>query len=51
MPNNVKSYKKINEKVQTANFSVFARGSQLRKELFAKNMENKGNKNASYSKF
>ena len=40
MLNNVKSYKKINEKAQTANFSVFAKGSQLRKELFAKNMEN-----------
>ena len=40
MLNNVKSYKKINEKAQMANFSVFAKGSQLRKELFAKNMEN-----------
>ena len=40
MQNNVKSYKKINEKAQTANFSVFAKGSQIRKELFAKNMKN-----------
>ena len=40
MLNNVKSYKKINEKAQMANFSVFAKGSQLRKELFAKKMKN-----------
>ncbi len=37
MPNNVKSYKKIDEKVQTAKFTVFAMGSQL---LGAENMEN-----------
>ena len=37
MPNNVKSYKKIDEKAQTAKFTVFAKGSQLRS---AKNMEN-----------
>ena len=39
--NNVESCKKINEKAQTANFSVLARGRRPRKELFAKNMENK----------
>ena len=38
--NNVESSKKINEKAQTANFSVLARGRRPRKELFAKNMEN-----------
>ena len=37
MPNNVKSYKKIDEKAQTAKINVFAKGSQL---LHAKNMEN-----------
>ena len=37
MPNNVKSYKKIDEKAQTAKFTVFAMGSQLRG---AENMEN-----------
>ena len=37
MPNNVKSYKKIDEKAQTAEFTVFAMGNQL---LGAKNMEN-----------
>ena len=37
MPNNVKSYKKFNEKAQMAKFTVFAMGSQLRG---AKNMEN-----------
>ena len=40
MPNNVKSYKKIDEKAQTAKFTVFAMGSQL---LGAINMENQGN--------
>ena len=35
--NNVKSCKKINEKGQTANISVFAMGLQ---EVFAKNLEN-----------
>ena len=35
MLNNVKSYKKINEKAQMANFSVFAKRSQLRNDLFA----------------
>ena len=34
--NNVESSKKINEKAQTANFSVLARGRRPRKELFAK---------------
>ena len=29
MPNNVKSYKKIDEKAQTAKITVFAMGSQL----------------------
>ena len=38
--NNVESSKKINEKAQTANFSVIARGRRPRNELFAKNMEN-----------
>ena len=38
--NNVESCKKFNEKAQTANFSVLARGRRPRKELFAKNMEN-----------
>ena len=37
MPNNVKSYKKFDEKTQTAKITVFAMGSQL---LGAKNMEN-----------
>ena len=37
MPNNVKSYKKIDEKAQTDKFIVFARGRELRG---AKNMEN-----------
>ena len=37
MPNNVKSCKKIDERGQTAKFTVFARGSQL---SGAKNMEN-----------
>ena len=37
MPNNVKSYKKIDEKAPTAKFTVFAMGSHLRS---AKNMEN-----------
>ena len=37
MPNNVKSYKKIDEKVQTGKFTVFTMGSQL---LGAENMEN-----------
>ena len=37
MPNDVKSCKKIDEKAQTAKFTVFARESQLRS---AKNMEN-----------
>ena len=37
MPNNVKSYKKIDEKAQTAKITVFAMGSQL---LGAENMEN-----------
>ena len=36
MPNNVNSYK-IDEKAQTAKFTVFAMGSQL---LSAENMEN-----------
>ena len=40
MPNNVKSCKKIDERGQTAKFTVFARGSQLRG---AENMENWGN--------
>ena len=31
--------KKINEKAQTANFSVLARGRRPRKELFDKNMK------------
>ena len=34
MPNNVKSYKKFDEKTQTAKITVFAMGSQL---LGAKN--------------
>ena len=38
--NNVESCKKINEKTKTVNFSVLARGSRPRKELFAENMEN-----------
>ena len=38
--NNVESCKKFNEKAQTANFSVLARGRRPRQELFAKNMEN-----------
>ena len=46
MPNNVKSCKKIDEKAQTAKFTVFARGSELRG---AKNMENLENWNVSYS--
>ena len=33
MPNNVKSYKKIDEKVQTGKFTVFTMGSQLRGKL------------------
>ena len=37
MPNDVKSCKKIDEKAQTAKFTVFARGTQLRG---TKNMEN-----------
>ena len=37
MPNNMKSYKKIDEKAQMAKITVFAMGSQL---LGAKNMEN-----------
>ena len=37
MTNNVKSYKKIDEKAQMAKIAVFAMGSQL---LGAKNMEN-----------
>ena len=37
MPNNVKSYKKIDEKAQTAKITVFAMGSQL---LGAKNTQN-----------
>ena len=40
MPNNMKSCKKIDERGQTAKFTVFARGSQLRS---AENMENWGN--------
>ena len=43
MLNNVKSYKKINEKAQMANFSIFARGFRLLQELFAKNMVYWGN--------
>ena len=39
--NNVKSYKKINERAQTANFSVLSR---LRQEPCAENPKNKGNK-------
>ena len=38
--NNVESSKKINEKAQTANFSVLARGRRPHKELLAKNMKN-----------
>ena len=38
MTNNVKLYKKINERAQTFRFSVFIRG---RLELLAKNEENK----------
>ena len=38
--NNVEPCKKINEKAQTTNFSVLAKGRQLRKELFAENMKN-----------
>ena len=38
--NNVESCKKFNEKAQTTNFSVLAKGRQLRKELFAENMKN-----------
>ena len=30
MPNNVKSYKKNDEKAQTVKFTVLARGSELR---------------------
>jgi hypothetical protein len=37
MPDNVKSYKKIDEKAQTAKITVFTMGSQL---LGAQNMEN-----------
>ena len=37
MPNNMKSFKKIDEKAQTAKFTVFAMGNRL---LGAKNMEN-----------
>ena len=48
MPNNVKSYKKIDEKAQTAKITVFAMGSQL---LGAKNMENYENLDVNYSKF
>ena len=40
MPNNVKLCKKIDERGQTAKFTVFARGSLLRG---AENMENWGN--------
>ena len=40
MSKNVISFQKINEKAQTANFSVLARGRRPRKVLFAKNMEN-----------
>ena len=38
--NNVETCKKFNEKAQTTNFSVLAKGRQLRKELFAENMKN-----------
>ena len=34
MPNNVKSYKKIDEKAQTAKFTVFARGNLLLEHRF-----------------
>ena len=37
--NNVESCKKFNEKAQTANFSVLARGRRPHQELFAKNMK------------
>ena len=37
---NVESCKKFNEKAQTANSSVLARGRRPRKELFAENMDN-----------
>ena len=38
--NNMESCKKFNEKAQTTNFSVLAKGRRLRKELFAENMKN-----------
>ena len=38
--NNVESCKKFNEKAQTSNFSVLAKGRQLHKELLAENMKN-----------
>ena len=40
MPNNVKSCKAFDEKAQTTNFSVFARGPLPHQELLAKNMKN-----------
>ena len=39
MPNNVKSYKKVDENTQTAKFTIFALWNQLRG---AKNEEKKG---------
>ena len=36
----VESCKKFNEKAQTTNFSVLAKGRRPRKELFAENMKN-----------
>ena len=40
--------KKINEHSQMANFSVYTRGRRWHQELYAKNMQNKENKQSSH---